>query len=857
MFHEFPACCVGVHTAVKITTSNLTQLIDVVGNIIFDATFERKENDEWFVELKCEQTGKSFVEFVVENNCGIEEFTIKSNIEKPYIAFENWQLNTEEKVVVAHINSPTNFYIQSFDDIDTIQIMQKSLQIALKKVLPVVGNCEGLCAVQKSNGNWYRAFLDKSGKAFTIDYGFSLIPSKVKKLPKTFLLDASRYIVECSLNVELINDSCSANIITRLADLVSEENEIIAKLEFIKKNKYLIDLIINGTSFSEMIVNENLAKYRSYDVVISHAESLNKFYVQDKESEDQLYDIAEQLTAAEDWESVEVINVGDIVAAQFVDDNQWYRAVVTKIENNVRYVRLIDYGNEIYCEKFRILPDSLKKLPSYAFKCSLHPLPENVEELNKKFIQFVNTAEGSYTAYFLSRVESMLVMLYFNGILIEEAINQSIKNVIKTAQKPIDNVTDIVYDNVVVTHINTPSSFYVQAENTSLSLVEKALLSIENAETVTEPVVGDIVAALFPADGLWYRAKIINFVNGIINVLFIDYGNSCIVEQLRHLPDSIRNIPYLAKHCAFLLPDNLHQWPDIAKERFSELTCGGNTIFKFELKEEGDPAFVYLQDNGFNVVDELATLCKADLTTSERNVVAPIVIISHVQSLTKIWIQEQTPQLDEMVNDMANAEFDMLNTPTEGMLVAALFNDDGGWYRAKIIKIIDSRYQVLFIDYGNESETTEVKSLPEDLINLPPLAKCCRLKELPSEVTKSWSNIILTKLQTMVHEGITFSLNDLIKNETDEIYVVSLKYEDNKNLATELINYCETIKGEIIETEPKIMAEKVEITESVANNPENNVEEISETMKNEIIPTKCKSILDQDNNAINEMGMHD
>lgn len=41
------------------------------------------------------------------------------------------------------------------------------------------------------------------------------------------------------------------------------------------------------------------------------------------------------------------------------------------------------------------------------------------------------------------------------------------------------------------------------------------------------PRKGDLVAALFAVDGLWYRAKIEKVEKDKINVLFVDYGNVC------------------------------------------------------------------------------------------------------------------------------------------------------------------------------------------------------------------------------------------------------------------------------------------------------------------------------------------
>lgn len=42
-------------------------------------------------------------------------------------------------------------------------------------------------------------------------------------------------------------------------------------------------------------------------------------------------------------------------------------------------------------------------------------------------------------------------------------------------------------------------------------------------------------------------------------------------------------------------------------------------------------------------------------------------------------------------------------TPKKGDLCAALFSDDGLWYRAKVDKVQGSQVYITFIDYGNVS----------------------------------------------------------------------------------------------------------------------------------------------------------
>ncbi len=916
-FFVSPAYSVPVSTPVRFTAEDLTPLITAVDGIIFDAVFARAAANEWSVDLNDGKAGKTFAQYAVESGCGAE---IERSETQPGTrnAFADWRPEIERKVIISHVASPTRFYVQSLDDADKIAEMQRSLQSALKKLLPVVGDVEGLYAAQMPDRSWCRARVSRKGKtAFAVDSGAEFTPSAVKKLPKSYLLDAGAYVAECALNVEPTGDAWSSETTRRLTEIARNACDAVAKLEYVKNGKYVVDLVVDGTNVSDMLINEGAAKHKSFKVVISHAVSLKEFYIQETESQDLLFDLAEKMQGADDWETAEP-NVGDMVAAKFVDDELWYRAVVVKADDGGRVVRFVDYGNESPCEEFRVLPEELKAVPVLAVRCSQHPLPENADELSRRFVTAATSDEGAYSVYFLSHVEPKLVMLFLNDVSIDEALQQSV------AEPPQPEPQPSAENDAAVSHVNSPSSFYTQAIDDTLSQVEASLADVENAEAVAEPVVGDVVGALFPDDGLWYRAKVTDTSDGNVTVFFVDYGNSCVVEQLRKLEENAKTIPFLATHCALRLPSDveewseaantrfvelaaqgatafklvlkedgyptvvdllkdgasvtdqlvalcskvetttndsvavchinspssfyvqaedapvgevsghlvdiesreavaepaigdlvaalfpddcswyrakivskedetinvqfvdfgnlsvaqefrhlseeakaipplarhcaltlpvgLERWPEAATQRLSELACDGNTIFKLVVKEEGDPTYVDLQENDVSVADELATLCKADLTAPVRETTNQPAVLSHVQDNNDLWIQYQTPQLDEMINEMANAEtFDILETTEEGTLVAALFDDDGLWYRAKVTTVKEEGgYRVLFIDYGNEADTTALRSLPEDLISLPPLAKHCRLEGL-SDDAESCPEGVFTKLMEMVN----------------------------------------------------------------------------------------------------------
>lgn len=93
---------------------------------------------------------------------------------------------------------------------------------------------------------------------------------------------------------------------------------------------------------------------------------------------------------------------GELLAARFTGDNEWYRARVEKIEGNNRIsVYFVDYGNrEVITDPSRLttLPPGFSQLPAQAHECDLahvRPPPdeEDREEARTALLEEIGTDE--------------------------------------------------------------------------------------------------------------------------------------------------------------------------------------------------------------------------------------------------------------------------------------------------------------------------------------------------------------------------------------------------------------------------------------------------------------------------------
>ncbi|XP_054986704.1 tudor and KH domain-containing protein [Sorex araneus] len=88
--------------------------------------------------------------------------------------------------------------------------------------------------------------------------------------------------------------------------------------------------------------------------------------------------------------------------------------------------------------------------------------------------------------------------------------------------------------------------------------------------------IGDIVAAPLPANGSWYRARVLGTLeNGNLDLYFVDFGDNgdCPLGDLRELRSDFLSLPFQAIECSLarIAPAG-EQWEEAALDEFDRLT---------------------------------------------------------------------------------------------------------------------------------------------------------------------------------------------------------------------------------------------------------------------------------------------
>ncbi|CAN0222776.1 unnamed protein product [Lampetra planeri] len=146
---------------------------------------------------------------------------------------------------------------------------------------------------------------------------------------------------------------------------------------------------------------------------------------------------------------------------------------------------------------------------------------------------------------------------------------------------PPSKLQPLTWFCLMLSHINSPSDFYVQQVSTMKCLLElKRTLQIfyrnyRKDWRVVHATVGQLCVAQFSADQQWYRAQIIGLPGkGDVEVRYVDYGNTerTSVSCIRKLDNSFLQLPELAVPCSLA---DIHAdgecWTVAAVERFHQI----------------------------------------------------------------------------------------------------------------------------------------------------------------------------------------------------------------------------------------------------------------------------------------------
>ncbi|XP_076476295.1 protein tudor [Bombus vancouverensis nearcticus] len=738
-------------------------------------------------------------------------------------------LSSTQKVIAIYIEHSGSIWLKFMEN----HPMEEKLLHTLNKYYPISGKLwkpeyGRLCAVRSSNGQWYRARVigisEKRGIYINyIDFGNSaFMPHN-----RVMMLDSRFYTPhQLAINVSL-------SVIIK--GTVFEQSNILEHhlrgkgltCVFHNVNKrWVVELLYNGEKFSSKFRSLNLISEKKiygpteatiynmtegckYKVSVSYADSPSQFWLRREDDYSDLHSKHTQLQQdALTFPEIDgILEEGSLCIVSNNINGYWYRAQVLDADEDITTVRLIDLGSTDIINnksgKIRQLPDEWKEIKGYAVKCRLDVIPAEAEDWNsaicKRFESLVKVE--SVEAMVIANSVPKRVDLLINGKSVSEMLVENHYAVkIHTEEELIDEIVDLELDpySAFVSHINSPNEFWVQEEKSigDLEIMADRFIVAHLFSKVDEIKENLLCVAKYPDDECWYRARVVSHSDSVTEVIYIDYGNSATSTEIRALPVDLVDVPPLSRKCRLIMPEGITKWSEKACKEFVRLSGEGAAIFLLDVIDEGETSLVKLTLNGKNVTDILAKFCEPPIIEKRLSPLGEAnssnVFVSCINSPNEFWIQAEssTTDLNIMLERLQAApSFLPLSIFDIGTICAAKYLENGQWRRAKILSHSEEGTTVLCIDYGNITITNETRTLPADIINVPPLSKCCALKK-PNSIN-SWPLDACTIFEELAAGGKTMFQCEIL-DDTSNLLSVKLSF-DGKNITDILVPFVENI----------------------------------------------------------------
>lgn len=355
------------------------------------------------------------------------------------------------------------------------------------------------------------------------------------------------------------------------------------------------------------------------------------------------------------------------------------------------------------------------------------------------------------------------------------ATTASVPEVCKTPQLKRTLLADEGLTQVVVTHIATPHSFYLQlVHNQGLAAIMRKVQSVESTSPPEKVSIGQLVAAKYSEDNIWYRAQVETIDGNNLTVKYIDYGNvePVTLENVRPLGPEISDLPIQCIWCRLAHVEPVQgKWDHEALESFRVFVTDVPLYASVARKPYGNQQCITLVDKKTNGNDVGDLMIFTNLATRSHSIHYNAVgfwtkgseVTVHFPTLEKVglvWAMDKSSITEDILADILGSlaveceplENGDTTSITIGTLVAAKSPVDSGWYRGVVLNPTETGgWLVRYLDFGNSEEVSVLHPLPEKYLEHISLSVCFEVDEpysiecLPDELSQDDTLIVTVR----------------------------------------------------------------------------------------------------------------
>ena len=895
------------------STEELQSLtLDVPVKVCF---LSKNKSDEYDIEVF--NGGEDVSTALVKKNLAEKISTTSAtsrHLPEPVMTIDPFPVRESSKyhIIVTYAVSPMEMFCQIIDP-------EEKLDILMEDIAQHCARATGVCNQRWQQGDhvlglfsedkaWYRCVITEvkeNGAKFDVlylDYGnfetvgkmailpisadFCALPAQALKcrLDGAQLYKYSDEAIE-EFNLLLLNNEFNMTCVS-----VAEDYSCTVELYGVEDLRSIMSVAVDknilqskiSTATASLPDNQlyiqafpnNIGADTYHDVQVVYAESPTTFFCQflldDFEAVQTMMADLQSFYATTSKRNVsrEYCQPGSFVAAQFTDDELWYRAVILSVEHDGATVLFVDYGNEdkVGFNGMRELPSQFTGLHAQAVPCGLAEVsPTSKSGWSEDAIEVFNglcmdrpciaqiktSTDMSGKLFKFGDSQRLLVSLISSEDsknIAEELTNggHAISCVLTTIPpsaflQPKLHPGDV--HDVYVSYVESPSKFWLQfsTNEDSLTAIQDSLGMVysdgpEKLPVLKNPVPGNSCCAKFSDDSRWYRGMVVDVHSSGVELYFVDYGNTEVVSlsDVRVLQNELLAWEVQCFCCSLV---NCHpvgsEWDESAAGVFSELTASKLLQAHIVSTQRGHCWGVCLKEGSVSICDQLV---QSGVTTAEsaQQALRPVpsiekvkltvgqnylVYIAYIDSPSKFYCQltAGNDHLESLMAKVADFYNGNVLEPLleEGAYCVAQYSSNCAWYRAQIISVLSDKVFVYFIDYGNSEVVTtqQVMALGAQFAELPAQAISCSLVQdvdspLSDEVVARFNEYDLSLEFSIKVGSVAFSGQYVVELYDDtESFVNDSIFKQELAPPLTVVEYQQTVEEPIEPVEPVAAAE--------------------------------------------------
>ncbi|XP_041352593.1 RING finger protein 17-like isoform X2 [Gigantopelta aegis] len=534
----------------------------------------------------------------------------------------------------------------------------------------------------------------------------------------------------------------------------------------------------------------------------------------------------------------------DFCVVKYAKDNRWYRSkILDVVKEDLYKVYYVDYGfvETVPGSELRALGNHERNMPCKALCCCLADVisagsgdPTKWSQTACEHMQDIIKDKTLYIKQKADVIDGDIPKLPVDILIEEDVIETALEPARKKVYSLIQNMKDsglaipwkrpktpkkvqpdattvpsvrtykphpvplVSAVNVIPTYVDYSGVVYsqlVDEESILQNLIDE--LQKQYAKSMSPNVqwqIDQACVAFFKSDNLWYRARVTKIIDNKVQIQYLDYGNSEILDpaELRLPTDSFLEIPQMCLECVFYNLKSASddgKWQTVVLEYIHNTIVNNNITLKIMKVEENGQleVIVFLSDgidfcqvlvqNGVAVTSEgmeglhdlsnkISDILEkknpfktvnllpegVSFPVSVTHVELPHVIyMQHVKQDSAILCDKLSDELITSFNEINNG-LDQLfqmaqdlqlaipsakkftSLPGPGQMCCTKFSCDNCWYRGLVIDTDETSQGafVLYVDYGNAEYVSldRLRVLSPELRTLPAQAMRCKLTDL-------------------------------------------------------------------------------------------------------------------------------